>query len=551
MRGELAPAPETPPALDGDDDDDAMDGDAVMALGGQLRRDDRAYCIAAVASLAQLRAVRGDRPALESTEVHCDAAQGRTHDEDDEVAAWAAGPAGETFDEITGAILPPLLVQQARAEELKFMSEWGVWERAPISACWQETGRAPIGSKWVDVNKGDAVKPLIRSRFVVKEIATYKSDDFFAATPPLEAFRLLLSLAASAGEDTKVEVLDARKAHLHAFVDRTVFTQLPPEEAVPGYCARLVRCLYGTRDAPKRWEAFLAQQLVELGFARGRASPCCYYHAVLGVRCIVHGDDFVLTGSAGALDEVKAGMHKRFLLKELGRLGSHASELKELRVLNRVIRWTREGLKYEADPRHAEIIIQGVVGAEKALSAPGTASKDFEGPTEAGPQEELPERVARLFRSFAARANYLALDRPDISQATKELCRRMSAPRVEDLTALLRVARYLVGASRLVYEFPWQHRPVLKAYTDSDFAGCVATRRSTSGGALLLGTHLPKHRASTQKKITLSSGEAELGAVVRGFSDAPGLQSVGRDLGVESEPEVLSLVHIPEPSSPY
>ncbi len=65
------------------------------------------------------------------------------------------------------------------------------------------------------VNKGDATTPLIRSRFVVKEIATYKTDDFFAATPPLEASRLLLSLAASGAQDTKIEVLDARKAHLH------------------------------------------------------------------------------------------------------------------------------------------------------------------------------------------------------------------------------------------------------------------------------------------------------------------------------------------------
>ncbi len=119
------------------------------------------------------------------------------------MAAWAAGPTGETFDENAGAVLPPLLVQQASAEEIKFMLEWGVWEHAPISECWKQTGRAPIGSKWVDVNKGDAVRPLVRSRFVVKEIATYKSDDFFAATPPLEAFRLLLSLAASSGKDTK------------------------------------------------------------------------------------------------------------------------------------------------------------------------------------------------------------------------------------------------------------------------------------------------------------------------------------------------------------
>jgi hypothetical protein len=415
------------------------------------------------------------------------------------------------------------------------MLDWGVWERAPTSECWRDTGKAPVGSKWVDVNKGDATAPLIRSRFVVKEIATYKTDDFFAATPPLEAFRLLLSLAASGPRGTKIEVLDARKAHLHAFADRLVYTQLPPELAAPGFCARLVRCLYGTRDAPRRWEAFLAEQLVALGFAKGRASPCCFFHARLGVRCIVHGDDFVLSGTASALDEVKAGMHARFLLKELGRLGGDLGELRELRVLNRIIRWTPQGLKYEADPRHAEILVRGVAGAERALSAPGTHSKDFEG---ASVEAELPATIASLFRSFAARANYLAMDRPDLSQATKELCRRMSAPKAADLQALGRVARYLVGAPRVVYEYPWQHGPALRAYTDSDFAGCVASRLSTSGGAALLGAHLLKHWASTQKKITLSSGEAELGAVVRGFSEVLGLQSVARDLGVNLKPEV-------------
>ncbi len=144
------------------------------------------------------------------TEVQCKPSQSRVRDEDAELAVWSVG---EIYDEITGAALPPDLVRQARAEEVKFMLDWGVWERALITDCWRETGKAPIGSKWVDVNKGDAMKPLIRSRFVVKEIATYKTDDFFAATPPLESFRLLLSLAASDAQE-KIEVLDARKAHL-------------------------------------------------------------------------------------------------------------------------------------------------------------------------------------------------------------------------------------------------------------------------------------------------------------------------------------------------
>jgi hypothetical protein len=65
----------------------------------------------------------GPGAAASSTEVHCGAAQSRTKDEEDELAAWSVG---ETYDEITGAVLPPDLVRQARAEEIKFILNWGV-----------------------------------------------------------------------------------------------------------------------------------------------------------------------------------------------------------------------------------------------------------------------------------------------------------------------------------------------------------------------------------------------------------------------------------------
>ncbi len=64
--------------------------------------------------------------------VHCGEASGSVKDEEEELAAW---PAAVVYDEITGAALPPRLVQQARAEEVKFMLDWGVWERALVTDC--------------------------------------------------------------------------------------------------------------------------------------------------------------------------------------------------------------------------------------------------------------------------------------------------------------------------------------------------------------------------------------------------------------------------------
>ena len=80
-----------------------------------------------------------------------------------------------------------------------------------------------------------------------------------------------------------------------------------------------------------------------------------------------------------------------------------------------------------------------------------------------------------------------------------------------------RIARYLLGAPRCEQKFVWQDEPVkADAYTDSDWAGCRSTCRSTSGGALKLGQHCLKTWSSTQATVALSSAEAELCALTKG-----------------------------------
>ncbi len=140
----------------------------------------------------------------------------------------------------------------------------------------------------------------VRSRCVAKEFANVRSDDFFAAIPPFEALRMLLSHVASGRSSSrggrKVLVVDARKTHLHTPAERDVYVAVPPEVRVPGMRARLKRCLCGTREAPARWEAFLAKELEAMGFIRVLASPCCYRHRKRDLRCVVQGDDFVFAG---------------------------------------------------------------------------------------------------------------------------------------------------------------------------------------------------------------------------------------------------------------
>ena len=89
------------------------------------------------------------------------------------------------------------------------------------------------------------------------------------------------------------------------------------------------------------------------------------------------------------------------------------------------------------------------------------------------------------------------------------------------------------GESQLVLLVPRQANARLHVAADTDFAGCAHTKGSTSGGCASLGTHHIKHWSSTQRQVTMSSGEAELSGVVRAAAEGLGLQSIARDLGIE------------------
>ncbi len=106
------------------------------------------------------------------------------------------------------------LVEKARQVEMDTFKKYGVYEKRPIEECWEKTCKAPIGVKWVDTNKGDAVNPEYRCRLVATEIKHDKRN-LFAATPPLEAKRNLFSLGANM-EGMCLDFIDVVRAYFHA-----------------------------------------------------------------------------------------------------------------------------------------------------------------------------------------------------------------------------------------------------------------------------------------------------------------------------------------------
>ena len=55
-------------------------------------------------------------------------------------------------------------------------------------------------------------------------------------------------------QGVKLDFIDVRRAYFHAKAKREVFVELPPEDAEEGMCGRLLKSMYGTRDAAQNWE---------------------------------------------------------------------------------------------------------------------------------------------------------------------------------------------------------------------------------------------------------------------------------------------------------
>ena len=469
------------------------------------------------------------------------------HEDFERLLNVGSTPGAKYRDSLTGQPLRPELVREARAKELRYFESKRVWTKVKRAEAVARQGKAPITVKWIDINKGDDENPLYRSRLVAREVRKHGEASIFAPTPPLEALRTILSMAATdlpgcrqhcrdkeSEERTQVQVVDISRAYFNAVVDGSTptYVELPEEDEDHGrgICGRLNVHMYGTRRAAEGWHDEYADYLTEvLGFDKGDASACVFRHKTRGIMTSVYGDDFTNTGSKRELDWFLGQLKDRYELIENARLGPGSGDDKETRVLNRIIRWTDSGLEYEADPRQAERLVKGLgLEGAKALTTPGvkvTAEDLLK-------DETLPEEKTTPFRALAARANYLAADRPECQYAAKEICRWMASPTVCSLAALKRLGRFLEGKRRLVYRYRWQSASCVDIYSDTDWAGCVKTRKSTSGGCVMLGKHLIKSWSSTQSSISLSSGEAEFYGVVKAAGMGLGYRSLLQDIGV-------------------
>ena len=355
--------------------------------------------------------------------------------------------------------------------------------------------------------------------------------ELFAGTPPLEALKMMISIVASNHDQHyKLMHIDVSRAYFHAPVTRDIYVSIPAEDWEKGddrKCAKLRLSMYGTRDAASKWERRYTQVLKAAGFKQGAASGCAFYHYKRRLSLSVHGDDFTIAGREGDLEWLRCLMAKEFKIKA-SILGGDVNTLK---ILNRTLRWLHGGIGYEIDPKHINLLVRTMKldGAKGLMSLQSTVADE-------GSLERLGEDDTRKYRANAARLNYIAADRPDIQYVTKRVCQSMSCPTKADLQRMKKLVRFLIHYPEVHYLFRWQSTTqYVHGFSDSDWAGCSQSRKSTSGGCVSVGLHVIKSWSKMQSVVALSSAEAELYASVRTASETIGIKNLAADLGMVTE----------------
>lgn len=116
---------------------------------------------------------------------------------------------------------------------------------------------------------------------------------------------------------------------------------------------------------------------------------------------------------------------------------------------------------------------------------------------------------ARCFRSIVGGLNYLSHTRPDIAFPISVVSRFMHNPTKHHFGAVKRILRYVARTTDFGIWYSKKSDFRLFGFTDSDWAGCLDDRKSTSGYAFSLGSGVISWSSKKQEIVALSSSEAE------------------------------------------
>ncbi|KAJ3474117.1 hypothetical protein NLI96_g12642 [Meripilus lineatus] len=397
---------------------------------------------------------------------------------------------------------------EATQKEFDGLIANGTWEY-----CQLPPGAKAIGCRWVLNIKhlADGTIDRYKARLVAQGFSQRPGFDYvetFAPTVRMATIRVILALAAL--EDLELYSIDISQAFLNGDLDVDIYMQQPEgfERGNPGDVVRLVKGLYGLKQAGRLWNQKLHSVLLQMGFKRLKSDASVYLFIRDDVRVIIpiFIDDITLAGrSVASIKAVIAELATHFKLRDLGPssylLGIEITRNRSLRSLSLsqrqyIINTLTTFSMFDCNPVSTPM-------------DPGLSLSAADGPQTDSERQEM--STIPYINAVGALMYLSTCIRPDISYTVHKLARFNTNPGMAHWKAVKHLFRYLKGTMDLTLTYsPNPHSTELfRTFSDADHAGEVDSRKSTGGFVVMIGTGAVSWSSKLQSMVGLSTTEAE------------------------------------------
>ncbi|CAL9011462.1 unnamed protein product, partial [Prunus brigantina] len=409
----------------------------------------------------------------------------------------------------------------AMQEELNQFKRHDVWDLVE-----RPRGVNVIGTKWIFKNKSNDEGKVVRNkaRLVAQGYSQVEGIDFeetYAPVARLESIRLLL--AVSCYMNFKLYQMDVKTAFLNGIINEEVYCEQPKgfeDIDHSDHVYKLKKALYGLKQAPRAWYERLSSFLLSEGFIRGSADKTLFVKTCLSDRIIaqVYVDDIVFGATSEKLiHEFTKLMESEFEMSMVGELTY---------FLGLQVNQSDDGI-FICQSKYAKDLVKkfGLDTSKKARTPMCSKVKicaDLDG-------DSVDQKS---YRSMIGSLLYLTPSRPDIAFNVGICARFQANPKESHHKAVKRIIKYVNSTTDFGLWYSKQDNTALLGYCDSDYAGCVDDRKSTSGGCFFVGQNLVSWLSKKQTSVALSSTESEYIAAGNCCTQLIWMKQMLRDYGI-------------------
>jgi Reverse transcriptase (RNA-dependent DNA polymerase) len=382
-----------------------------------------------------------------------------------------------------------------------------------------------VSSKWVfDVKYAEnGGVDRFKARLVARGFSQRQGIDYedtFAPTMRMDSLRVLLAIVAI--EDLECHQVDVNNAFTESKMNETIYMTPPEGVKIPrGTALRVLKSLYGLKQAARDWYNCLSEALLKMGFQPTPADPCIFRNEY-GVLVGIWVDDLVIAARLlSQIDGFKTNLAQYFKIKDLG---------ETRRILGmRVVRDRPQKALYLDQEIYINKIMSELRMEEDSHKPVKSPINGYDALTRSSEDEERTD--TRRYQRYIGSIMYAMINtRPDTAFTTAKLAQFMSDPATRHEAAAKHLLRYIRSTkdTRIRYG---PEDPNLVGYSDADYASDKADRKSIIGNVFMLAGGAVSWLSRKQRSVATSTTEAEYISMSTCAKQAIWLAQLLRDIG--------------------